>query len=181
MEELRALIHLAGEIIKALADHPLLLGMILLPWLRAAKPKPQKGGEREGSVLAGALFFLPVYIPSPTGRACRQFYEGHSPPGITAVNLSPSAHPAGMVAGNGIEPLFQGSEPCVLPLDDPALFVIQSDAAASGLERSNCVTYYVDIHDKSTSWIAGGRSGSYGGSFSTVKYCCTLYASTSRR
>lgn len=33
MEELRALIHLAGDIIKALADHPLLLGMILLPWL----------------------------------------------------------------------------------------------------------------------------------------------------
>ena len=33
MEELRALVHLAGKIIKALADHPLLLGMILLPWL----------------------------------------------------------------------------------------------------------------------------------------------------
>lgn len=33
MEELHALTSLAYAIVKALADHPLLLGMILLPWL----------------------------------------------------------------------------------------------------------------------------------------------------
>lgn len=75
MEELRALIHLAGEIIKALADHPLLLGMILLPWLRAAKPKPQKGGKRGQRPSRDAVLFCPDIFLAPRAGLAANFTE----------------------------------------------------------------------------------------------------------
>ena len=34
-----------------------------------------------------------------------------------------------MVAGDGVEPPFQGSEPCVLPLHQPTIFTLQARTA----------------------------------------------------
>lgn len=82
MEELRALIHLTGEIIKALADHPLLLGMILQPQ-KGQRPKPgrcpfvgtapstdQQGGKRGQRPSRGAVPFCPdIFLALRAGLA----------------------------------------------------------------------------------------------------------------